>query len=381
MMKKLGLIFLVLVCFLLTSQISLAKEEKIYLNLFKSQGCPHCGAEEEFLQSLEQKYPLVINQYDIAKDETIEIIEKLEEKFSKKFNYVPILFIGEDYIEGYLNEETTGKKIEEKIKQKLAAGSCKNIIDECGAGQQQQIDTLNIPILGEIDLNSLSLPALTVVLGIVDGFNPCAMWALVALLAILINTHSKKRILVFGGVFIFISALVYFLFITAFLEIFKLIGFINITKIIIGIASLVVAGFYIRDYLVNRTAECKVGDLETKSKFVNRARMVIEKHSWISGLIAITILAFTVNLVELLCTMGLPAIYTRILTLNHLPSYQYYFYIGLYVFFYMLDDLIIFILAARTLKVVGLQTKYGRYARLVGGILLALLGAYLLINK
>jgi hypothetical protein len=94
----------------------------------------------------------------------------------------------------------------------------------------------------------------------------------------------------------------------------------------------------------------------------------------------IIVLAFLVNLVELVCSAGLPAIYTQILALNNLANWQYYFYIFLYVFFFMVDDLLIFIVAMVTLKMTGLSTRYARYSHLIGGILMIIIGILLIFK-
>lgn len=97
----------------------------------------------------------------------------------------------------------------------------------------------------------------------------------------------------------------------------------------------------------------------------------------IGGLI---LLALGVNLIEFFCSAGLPAIYTRILALNQISSLSYYLYLLLYTFIFMLDDLIIFSLAAITLSKIGFTEKYNYWSTLIGGLLMFILGILLIFN-
>ena len=91
-------------------------------------------------------------------------------------------------------------------------------------------------------------------------------------------------------------------------------------------------------------------------------------------------LAFAVNLVELLCSAGIPAVYTQVLALSNLPVWQYYAYLALYILVFMLDDLFVFVVAMKTLQVTGATTRYVRYSHLAGGAVLLAIGALLLLR-
>jgi cadmium resistance protein CadD (predicted permease) len=92
---------------------------------------------------------------------------------------------------------------------------------------------------------------------------------------------------------------------------------------------------------------------------------------------AVIALAFIVNSFEFVCSAALPAIFTRVLTLAGLTTGQYYLYIFLYVFFLMLDHLVIFSAAALALNT-SLADRYMKYCRPVGGVILVILGVMLL---
>jgi len=96
--------------------------------------------------------------------------------------------------------------------------------------------------------------------------------------------------------------------------------------------------------------------------------------------VSVIVLAFMVNVVELLCTAGLPAIYTNVLAQHDLPRWQYYGYIGLYQVFYMFDDMLMLSIAIITLSRKRLQERAGRWLKLVSGVVMIALGCTLVFK-
>jgi hypothetical protein len=223
------------------------------------------------------------------------------------------------------------------------------------------MESLTLPILGTIQTANLSLPVLSVVLGFVDGFNPCAMWTLLFLISLLLGMKDRKRMWILGTTFIITSAFVYFLFLTAWLNFFLILGFVFWVRIVIGLVALGVGIYNLRDYHLNKEG-------------------ITHERKFILAFGGIILLAFAVNLVELVCSAGLPAIYTQILSISNLSPGQHYSYILIYIFFFMIDDLVVFAIAMITLHAVGVQSKYARLSRLIGGILMLIIGALLLFK-
>jgi len=181
-----------------------------------------------------------------------------------------------------------------------------------------------------------------------------------------------------GSTFIASSALIYFLFMTAWLNIFLFIGYVAWVKVLIGLISLGVGGYFLYDYCTNKKGVCKVTGGERRQKVFEKMRVMIHERSLWLALIGIALLAFAVNLVEMVCSAGLPAIYTNILSSTGLPVWQYYAYLLLYVLVFMIDDLFVFFAAMLTLKMVGVHQKYARYAHLLGGVVMLVLGILLI---
>jgi len=239
-------------------------------------------------------------------------------------------------------------------------------------------ETVSVPLLGEVRIGVLPLPVLAVLLGLVDGFNPCAMWALVYLISLVAGLNDRRKIWLLVGSFVFASGVLYFLFMTAWLNVFLFVGYLRLLTITVGLFALGVGILDIREFFAVKGAlTCPVGDGAAKQHALGKMRAIVRAPLAFGSFLAILLLAFTVNSIEFACSAALPAIFTHTLSLRSLSSFQYYGYILLYDFFFMLDDLVIFGLAVLTLETT-LGAKYVKQCKLLGGIVLAGLGFLML---
>lgn len=375
MRKKIFPIFILVLVFVFNSfNFVFSQGEKLEINFFYSDICPHCAKEHEFLKELEAKYPEIeIKEYEVVGNvENQKILKDFYEKYKVsegERGYVPVTFTPTKYFVGF--NEQIGKEIEGCIK-------------ECLVGERPAPQKIKIPFFGEIDISKMSLPALTVTLGALDGLNPCAMWILLFLIALLINARSRKRMWLIGGTFILASGIVYYLILAAWLNLFLVISYVNLTRILIGVFALGVGIWQIKKFIGYRgvcpvTNETKFGG-RIRSGLRDRAEKLVFSPLTLGILGGVILLAFGVNLVEFFCSAGLPAIYTRILTLSQISTLTYYFYLLLYTFIFMLDDLIIFSIAVFTLSRIGFTEKYNYWATLIGGLLIFILGILLIFK-
>lgn len=353
--------------------ITTGTDENINITIFYGRECPYCHKTIKLLEELAEENPAI-------QIEKIEIYHSMENyalfrETVKRYGYdpnltgVPFTIIEGQTIEGYYPG---------KIKQ--AIETCNIHIDE----KEFCLVDANTPtiishfLFGTIDLKGLSLPMLTVVLGIADGFNPCAMWVLVYLIAILVETEDKKKIWLIVGTFVLASAVLYFIFLTAWLNLFLFIGFLSPIQIIVGLIAIGTGIWHLKTHLRKKEAVCKVTDEKGKKKIMEKINKLAKKSIVPATILGIILLAFTVNLIEFVCSAGIPAVFTKILTMSSLSTIEYYGYILLYDFFFMLDDILIFGGAALTLQYVDITGKYVRYAGIIGGILLLFLGILLI---
>lgn len=385
-------------------------QEPITAYLFHGDGCPHCSQEQDYIHNdlVPEFSNLEIKEYEVYKNRQNGLfMQKAARELEANVSGVPFLIIGDKTFVGYL-EGTTSKEIRERVEEcslsacpdSIAAiaqdypedakqnnGSSNNsgsITDENTGESNASGDSaeriINLPLVGEVDAMKLSLPALTVLIGVLDGFNPCAMWVLLFLITLLLGMKDRRKMWILGIAFIVASALVYFVFMAAWLNLIIFLGFIVWVRILIGLIALAGGVYSIRDYFVNKDSGCKVVGADKKRKTFDRLKEVVHNNSLWLALGGIILLAFAINLVELICSAGLPAVYSQILILNDLPTWKNYSYILLYVFFFMLDDLIVFFIAMTTLKITGITTKYTRASRIIGGILMLAIGLMLIFK-
>ena len=243
-------------------------------------------------------------------------------------------------------------------------------------------DNYNVSILGNFNAKTVSLPILSIVLGLVDGFNPCAMWILVFLILMLIEMKDRKKMWILGSAFLLTSALIYLIFMVSWLNVAMVLAGIKIVRMAIGIFALVfgIVNIYRFFKLLHDDVGCDVTDFKKRNKIMESIKKIVSEKSFGLALIGIIVLAAGVNLLELLCSLGIPVVFTQVLALNNLNVVQYMIYILLYLIFFMIDDFIVFIIAMTTLKVTGISNKYTKYSHLIGGIFMALLGVLMLFK-
>ena len=296
--------------------------------------------------------------------------------------------MGDHYFSGWYNEQTTGAAIEEAIQcalQNSCYDTVGNLISPTTTDPRYQDkkkipEKINLPLIGEIKTRDFSLPVLTILIAGLDGFNPCAMWVLLFLISLLLGMEDKKRMWILGIAFIVSSGFVYFLFMSAWLNLFLFLGFVLWVRVIIGLVALAAGCYNLKEYFINKAGVCKVTGSSKRQRIFEKLKAITQKKQLWLALGGIVVLAFAVNLVELICSAGLPAVYTQILALTPMAKWQYYAYLLLYIFIFMLDDLLVFFIAMTTLQITGITTKYSHISHLVGGIIMVIMGILLLLK-
>lgn len=272
-------------------------------------------------------------------------------------------------------DNLTASEVKLKILKELKS----NLQDDLNAINKKVID---LPIIGKKLINDTYIPIVAVILGFVDGFNPCAMWILLFIINMLFNMKNKKRMWILGITFLFTSAFVYFLAMLGLKSILSIFAvgivqkFIALIAIIGGLVNL---NSFRKD--INKKDDgCNVVDAKKRKKLLTKIRKFTNEKSFILALLGVITLALSVNIVELACSAGFPTIFISILEINNVSLITSIIYMIIYIFFYLLDDLIIFIVAMITLEVTGISTKYNKYSHLIGGILMIGIGILLIFK-
>lgn len=364
-----------------------AKDVNLYL--FYGDGCPHCAKEEEYLKDLEEDYPFInIIKYETwYNEENAKLLSRVKSNLNVKNSYVPFTVIGNLGLTGF--NDNTKMQIESKIKY-CYKNDCVDIVDQtCNEEEikieedcEEEVTTFSLPILGEVDAKKVSLPIVAIVMGFVDGFNPCAMWILIFLISFLITNKDYKKMLILGSTFLVTSAIIYLFFMMSWLTIVIEMNKIVILRNIIAIIACVAGIYNLIKFNSERKKEvgCSVTDNKKRSVIIERIKRYVLENNLALSMLGIMALAVSVNFIELACSAGLPLVFTQILSINDLSSIEYFMYVLIYVLFFLIDDLIIFGIAVKTSKVTGISNKYTKYSHLIGGLIMLIIGIFLLVK-
>jgi len=382
MNKKIYLIIIALVFLLIPFK---AEAKELTINLFYGKECPHCEDEQKYLDTLKKQYGdnIEIKKYEVWHDsDNNDLLTKVRKSLKNEDTGVPYTVIGTYGFTGYSAD--TADKIRNLVKDNIKE-PIPDIIDDVKEGKEiskiKKIDNsdITVPILGKVDAKTVSLPLLAVVIGLADGFNPCAMWVLLFLISMLLGMKNRKRMWMLGITFILTSAVMYTLFMVAWLHIAASAMQQVVLRTLIAIVAIIAGGYNLNKYFKVPDG-CTVTNKKQRKQILEKIKKFTKEKSLILALVGVITLAVTVNLVELACSAGLPLLFTSVLAMNDLNVFEYSLNIFIYILFFLLDDIIVFLIAMKTTEVTGLSTKYGKYSSLIGGILMLLIGALLILK-
>ena len=241
--------------------------------------------------------------------------------------------------------------------------------------------TINVPLIGKINLADQSLLISTLLISFVDGFNPCSIWVLSMLLAITLNTRSRKKVLIIGFVFIFVTAFVYALFIGGLFTVFTFVGYMGWIQFIVALFAFIFGLVNVKDYFWYKEGISFTISDKQKPGIYQGIRRIMNAEGSVLGLISATVvLAAGVSLVEFSCTAGFPVIWTNLLAVHGVSGLTFLVYLLVYMLIYQLDEMAIFLVAVFTLRKSKMEEKYGRILKLLGGVLMVALALVMLIN-
>ncbi len=365
---------------------SVESAEPVDLEVFVRSDCSACERARAYLDDLQEQRPaLHIRVSNVIEDPAaLSRLQSLAESHNVKEVATPTFVVRGQLVVGWAEPESTGRYLEALLDGRPAESSAATG-ETCSLETSCQIsapirNTVNVPLLGPLDIASVGLPLFTAVIGLLDGFNPCAMWVLVFVLSLLASTRSRPMMLLIAGTFVFVSGLIYFAFMAAWLNVFLLVGLTRQIQIVLGAFALIAGALNAKDFVsFGRGPSLSIPSRAKPSIYRQVNRIVRAERVWLA-LVGVAALALMVNTVELLCTAGLPAIYTQVLASQQLVSWQYYAYLVGYQFFYMFDDMVVLSIGVITLSRHRLQQREGRWLKLVSAGVMAALAATLLFQ-
>ena len=352
----------------------------VKLYFFWGNGCPHCEREKEFLSRLKTEHPeLVIESYEVWQNRAnAGFFQQLITRAGIRSTGVPVTFVANRVFVGFSERERA------EIRAAVLAclkQPCMDPVERLSRPvQQEEQKSLDLPLIGSVDPSRVSLPMITVLLGFLDSFNPCAFFVLFFLLSLLVHARSRPRMFLIGFTFIFFSGLIYFLFMAAWLNLFLLAGNLPVITVAAGIVALVVSVINVKDFFLFKKGVSLSIPESAKPGLYAKMRNLVKSTALAPMLAGTVVLAVAANAYELLCTAGFPMVFTRILTLHGLPSATYYAYLVIYNIVYIIPLGAIVIVFTATLGARKLTEWEGRKLKLVSGLMMLCLGMVLILR-
>jgi len=383
------------------AELPIIDESKILIDVLERSECIHCQAQKKFFDELENKRDdLQINYREIKTFQHKEMFDKITdlEGISK---VTPITLINGQLIEGFERSETTGRMyldilnkaepsenlsfeefLENYDPSKVSKGGEGCSADKgCSADSMEyQPFYIKVPFMESFDVKKYSLPVMSFILGAVDGFNPCAMWVLVTFILILSKIGDKKKLWQVIGLFLAAQAIMYAMILNLWMTVWDFVGLDAIITPVVGTIAIGAGTFFLWEF-IQKDGGCKITSNKTKKKTKSKIESIVSKEFGLMTALGIIGIALSINVIEFACSIGIPQVFTKILDINYISFWGKQFYMSLYILAYMIDDLIVFMVALYSLDKLGLTTKYSKASNLIGGLLMLALGYILIFHR
>jgi len=346
--------------------VQAAQAPAAVLDVYVREGCPHCSAAKAYLPAFAESRPWLQIRYwqvdeDPAARDQMLAVARLAGIWPPG---VPMFVFEGQVLMGFGSAEDSGPLLAD-----LVAGGQPALVQ----------DVIDAGWLGQVSLANLGLPLFTLAIGLLDGFNPCAMWVLLFLLSMLVHLKDRARMALIAGVFVLVSGAIYFAFMAAWLNVFLAVGMSMAVRIGLAIVAILVAAVNIKDFVTSMRGFSLSIPASAKPGLYARMRRIVQTDSLWIALLAAAALAIVVNFIELLCTAGFPAMYTAILAQQDLGDAAYYGYLGLYILGYIADDSLMVGAAVLALSSRKLTEEGGRWLKLLSGVVMLGLGVVMLL--
>lgn len=350
-----------------------AADDGVTVVLFHGDGCPHCADERAFLDELSATHPqLRVEEHEVWHDEQgRQLLIATAERLGFEPTGVPVTIIDERVWIGF--DSTTAQEITAVVE---AAGAP----TPAPVGDTPATRTVDVPLLGEMDLAGTSLLASTLAIGFVDGVNPCSLWVLSLLLAMVLNRGSRGRVLLVGTVFLTVTAGMYALYMAGMYSAASYLSGMGWLRWLVALVAGTFGLLQFKDGLGISAGPSLSISAGSRPGIYARMRRVASPEGALAATIAGTVaLAVAVSLLETPCTAGLPLLWTTMLAEQGVAPMQALGLFAVYMLVFLIDELIIFVLAVVTLRATRVQERHGRALKLVAGSVLICLAVTMLL--
>ncbi|MFP4208720.1 MAG: thioredoxin [Wenzhouxiangella sp.] len=358
-------------------------EKPLTMYVFMSETCPHCQAQKPFLQRLDEEHDRleVVFMEVMTSNEHHDLLRAMAAAHEVRPGSVPMIFLGGEVWVG------DSEQIRAEIQSTLDAcltGQCPDPRAMATARAQdsepEQVEALiRLPFVGAIDLSVQPLIASTLMISFVDGFNPCSIWILTILLALVLHSGSRGRVVLVGLTFLITTATIYGAFIAGVFSVLAYAAYLPWMYWVVALLALIFGAVNIKDYFwFKRGFSFTIDDKHKPGIFKGfRELMVNGKSPW--ALMGTTIvMAGGIALIELPCTAGFPVIWSSLMSANDVQGLEFLSLLAVYLLIYLSIELVIFGIAVVKLRIDRFQEDQGRILKLIGGVIMIALAVVLI---
>lgn len=353
----------------------------VTLQLFYGDGCPHCARAEQFLDGLETRWPtLVVERLEVWDDAANrEVFRDVLADLGEEPRAVPTIVVADRVWVGY--SDATAAEVESVVAGLLDSDTVRSDdLDDLDGADGKPREVIEVPLVGDVDVGDSSMVASTVLIAFVDGVNPCSLWVLSVLLALVLHSGSRKRVLLVGSVFLAVTSLLYGLYMVGAYSTLDYVEDIEWIRLVVAAVAGIFGVLHLKEYATHRGVSLTIAD-SSKPKLYRRMRALARTDRPLPAVLAGTVvLAAGVSLAETPCTAGLPLLWTDMLAAREISTTGAAVLFLLYLAVFLVDELILFGAAVVTLRATKLQEHHGRALQLLSGTVMVALAITMLVR-
>jgi cytochrome c biogenesis protein CcdA len=382
----------------------------VVIRYFYGAECPHCARQGVEMDVWEQELDVEIHRYEVWHDAGNRVLfAELAAAYGEEAGGVPTTFIGERVWIGF--DEVAASQMREAIAACAVTG-CRDPLTVLDPGPDPTADpdaaeragrpaprptegppvpdahhasggqaTVRVPLLGDVDADAMGLLPATALIAFVDGFNPCSLWVLSVLLAMLLRTGSRRRIAVVGGAFLATTAAVYGLFVAGVFGAMSYVGYLAGIRWAVALLALSFAAVNIKDYFAFKRGFSLTIPDRYKPRIYRGGRGLLDPDRSLFAVTGAAVaMALGIALVELPCTAGFPVVWSGLLTDAGVGAAEFGGLLAVYLGIYLLDEVLLFAAVVVTLRIARFQERHGQLLKLIGGMVMLALGVVMSVR-
>ena len=338
---------------------------------FWRDNCPFCTRADAWLADLEERHgTLSIRKVEVVEDaEGRALFQRMMQERGEQASGIPAFIIEDGIWIGFT------RPLAEDMEAEIEALAERRVREASRARS-----TLDLGPLGTIDVGQQPMFAATLLIAFVDGFNPCSLWVLTVLLAMILGTRSRARIAAVGLTFLIVTASIYGVFIAGLFAAVVVAGHLGWIQVAVAFLALAFGAVNVKDYFAFKKGFSFTIPERFKPKIYRGGREIRKDRPLLTTLAITVALAAGVALIELPCTAGFPVVWTTLVSEAGISGAGFAGLLALYILVYLSVEIAILVVAVVTLRASRLQDEHGRTLKLFGGMVMIALAIVIFID-